>query len=127
MPTMQEWEVLVVEDELDGQEVVEGILEVFGVACDHVTTAEEGLNRLDEHYYTVVVCDLHLPNMDGIDFIEAIRDNPSLQDIPCIAVTAYHTTEVKQQALDAGFDAYLPKPLDDTSFVRELERIVNRN
>lgn len=122
--SMNKWHVLLVEDEIDGQEVVAGILDIFGVASDPVGTAEEGLERLDNKDYTAVIVDLHLPKMDGIDFIEVVRDDPRFEYLPCIAVTAYHTTEVKQQALEAGYDAYLPKPLDDTAFIRELERII---
>jgi CheY-like chemotaxis protein len=122
--SMKNWQVLLVEDEIDGQEVVQGMLDIFGVASDPVGTAEAGLECLENRDYTAVIVDLHLPKMDGIDFIEVIRDDPKFMNLPCIAVTAYHSTEVKQQALEAGYDAYLPKPLDDTAFIRELERII---
>ena len=62
--------------------------------------------------------------MDGIELVRVIRDDASLRNMPCIAITAYHTSAVKQQALNAGYDAYFSKPLDDTSFVRSLESIV---
>jgi CheY-like chemotaxis protein len=71
-----------------------------------------------------VVVDLNLPGMDGIELVREIRAHDVLQALPCIAITTYHTSAVKQQALASGFDAYFAKPLDDTAFVRELERVV---
>ena len=124
---MNNWHILIVEDEPDGQVVVSTMLDYFNVTTDVVDTAEEALRFLEQSQYTAVVIDLALPGMDGIDLISAIRDTAEIADIPCIAITAYHTTAVKQQALEAGFDAYLAKPLDDTSFVRELDRITSRN
>ncbi len=41
-----------------------------------------------------------------------------------MAITAYHSSQLKQEAFEAGFDAYFPKPLDDTSFARELDRVI---
>ena len=120
-------QVLVVEDEPDGQEVVKGILDHFNIATDTVGTAEEALDALHNERYDAVVIDLALPGMDGVQLIEAIRTNQATAALPCIAVTAFHTSAVKQQVLDAGFNAYFPKPLDDKAFVRELDRILSGN
>jgi CheY-like chemotaxis protein len=119
-----DWKILVVEDEPDGQIVINGILEYFNVATDAVASAEEALQALAYYAYTAVIVDLNLPGMDGIGLVQAIRQNTATADLPCVAITAYHTSTVKKQAIEAGFDAYFPKPVDDTSFVRELERIV---
>lgn len=119
-----DWRVLVVEDEPDGQLVVSGILNYFSVAVDAVGSAEEAINALAEIPYTACVIDLHLPGMDGLTLIQQIRRNAETSNLPCVAITAYHTSTVRAQAIDAGFDAYFAKPFDDTSFIRELERLV---
>ena len=121
---MSEWTALVVEDEPDGQLVVAGILELFNVATDAVGTAEDALRALAEHQYQVAIIDLALPGMDGLELVRTIRQNPATANLPCVAITAYHTSSVKQQAIDSGFNAYFAKPIDDTIFVRELNRIV---
>ena len=69
--------------------------------------------------------DLGLPGMDGWEVLQAIRANPETAGLPCVAMTAFHTSSVRQQAIEAGFNAYFPKPLDDTLFVRELSRVIS--
>src|SRR5260221_14333196 len=122
MSPLKDWTILVVEDELDGQMVMAGILNYFNVTVDAVGSAEEALAMLGKKRYTAIVIDLALPGMDGLSLIRTIRENPATARIPCCAMTAYHTSTVKQQAIDSGFDAYFAKPLDDTLFVRELGR-----
>lgn len=121
--TLQSANILIVEDEPDAQSVVADILDLYRIPSTVAPDAEVALNYLSQAAFDAVICDLHLPGMDGIELIQTIRANSFLRDLPAIAITAYHTSAVKQQALNAGFDAYFPKPLDDTAFVRELERI----
>lgn len=118
------WTILVVEDEPDGQLVVSGILGYFNVNVTSVGSAEDALQWLESHHPSAAVIDLNLPGMDGIMLIQQIRATPQLHDLKCVAITAYHTSTVKAKAIEAGFDAYLPKPLDDTAFIRELERVI---
>ena len=126
MSNLGEWYVLVVEDEPDGQDVVVQILDLYNIVIDVASTAEKALTRLDQATYTAIVIDLNLPGMDGIELVRAIREHKRLHALPCVAITAYHSSAVKQQALASGFDAYFPKPLDDTAFVRELERVITQ-
>lgn len=127
MLPMNQWHVLIVEDEVDGQEVVQAILGYFNISADAVGTAEEAILLLNQNQYTAAIIDLGLPVMDGIQLLSTIRNHPAIAGIPCIAITAFHTSQLKQEALAAGFDAYFSKPLDDTSFMRELDRIISRN
>lgn len=118
------WRVLVVEDEPDGQVVVSRMLRYFKVAADAVGTAEDALRALADSQYSAAIIDLALPGMDGIALVRAIRANPMTATLPCIAMTAYHNSAVRAQAIESGFDAYFSKPLDDTAFFRELSRVV---
>lgn len=124
MTDLSKWRVLVVEDEPDGQDVVAQLLDIYKISTDATGTAEEALTWLEQTAYTAAIIDLNLPGMDGIELVRQIRAHEVLGSLPCIAITAYHTSAVKQQAVASGYDAYFAKPLDDTAFVRELERIV---
>jgi two-component system, cell cycle response regulator DivK len=124
MSQFEDWLILVVEDELDGQEVVAGILGYMNIACEAVTTAEEALKRLNQRVYTGVVIDLALPGMNGWSLLEGIRTNPRTAMLPCVAITAFHSSGVRKEAIEAGFSAYFPKPLEDTAFLRELTRVI---
>jgi CheY-like chemotaxis protein len=120
---MQDWYLLVVEDDPDGQEVVSRILRHHNIPSDVVYTAEEALQRLTQNGYTGVITDLALPGKDGWSLLNTLRRNPQTAGLPCVAITAYHSADVAVKAIEAGFNAYFPKPLEATSFVRELQRI----
>jgi CheY-like chemotaxis protein len=121
---MNSWYVLVVEDDPDGQEVVSRMLRHHGVPAVMADSGETAISLLNDVQYTAAVIDLALPGIDGWQVLKAIRENPGTEHLPCVAVTAFHSADVAVKAIAAGFDAYFPKPLDATSFVRELQRVV---
>jgi CheY-like chemotaxis protein len=125
MTTINTWDVLVIEDEADSMELVQGVLSYYGIKSIGVETAEAALEALKTMTPTLVVTDLNLPGLDGWAFLKRAKADRRLANVPFVAVTAYHTAEMAQQAIDAGFAAYFIKPIDSTSFVRELEGIVN--
>jgi CheY-like chemotaxis protein len=122
---MKDHNILVVEDDQDGQEVVARLLRYHNISFHIVFTAEDALEALNLGKYTGAIFDLALPGMDGWSLLEAVKANPATQELPCVAVTAYHSAEVAVKAIEAGFAAYFPKPLESTSFVRELQRVFN--
>lgn len=122
---MNNWRILVVEDEYDGQQVVSRILKYMGIQADVAATAEEALDLMAGQSYTAAIIDLALPGIDGLQLLSQIRANAATTQMPCVMMTAYHSAQVKKQALDAGVNAYFAKPIDDTIFIRELERLLN--
>lgn len=119
-----DWEVVVVEDEIDSMELVQGILEYHGIHTWPAPTAEAALALLQKTTPTLIIVDLSLPGMDGWTLLKEIQRRQWLDGVPRVAITAYHTAEVAYQAIHAGFDAYFAKPIEATSFVRELATIV---
>ena len=122
---MPNWHALVVEDDPDGQEVVTRMLRHHRLTCDVASSAEEALRLLAAHRYAIAIIDLSLPEMDGWALLHRIQTTPAYASVPCVAVTAYHSAQVAVEAIKSGFRAYFPKPLEATSFVRELERVVS--
>lgn len=118
------WHVLVVEDEADSMELVRGILEYHNITSTGASTAEEALEILQEMLPTLIIIDLSLPEMDGWGLLQALQSDPQFDNIARVAITAYHTPQVANDAIEAGFDAYFAKPIDATSFVRELQGVV---
>lgn len=115
--------ILVVEDEYDGREMMADVLEVLGYECHTVPTAEEGLRLLSEDTFAAAIIDLALPGMNGLDLLTNIRNHPDLAELPCIAYTAFHTSKVRQEVLQTGFDEYFAKPLDIQKLMVTLARI----
>ncbi len=116
--------MIVVEDEADSMELVQGLLSYHGISNMGASTAEEALKLLQTTMPVLIIIDLSLPGMNGWSLLNEIRKNKKLANIPCVAITAYHTAELAHEAIEAGFDAYFAKPLDATSFVRELVGII---
>jgi len=123
MSNMTNWRVLIIEDDPDGQEVVSRILRYHRIEHDVAADGETALQILEQTPYTALVIDLSLPGVDGWEVLQFVKQS-TLSHIPCIAVTAFHSAEVAVEAIRAGFAAYFPKPLDATSFVRELENVI---
>ena len=121
---MTEWLVLVIEDENDSLEFVQGLLEHHGINSIGVSSGEQALDAVREIHPNLIIIDLALPGLNGWEMLNHFKGMPALKQVPLVAITAYHTAELAEQAIEAGFDAYFAKPLDATSFVRELEGII---
>jgi len=122
--TISKWNVLVVEDESDSMELVQGILSYYGIHSVGAVSAEEALQILKTTTPTLMIIDLALPGLDGWQLLKQLQANKSLQRVPKVAITAFHSPELAEQAIAAGFHAYFAKPIDATSFVRELQAIL---
>ncbi|PJF28726.1 MAG: hypothetical protein CUN52_11995 [Phototrophicales bacterium] len=123
--SIKNWVVLVVEDEADSMELVQGLLEHHGIRTIGVASGEAAIQALMDMTPTLVILDLALPGLDGWGVLKAIKSKQAFAHIPCVAITAFHTPELAEQAIAAGFSGYFAKPIDATSFVRELQSIVN--
>jgi len=102
--------LLLVEDDPDSREVVSAILGDWGIAVTTASNAEEAIGLLTRMTVEVIVSDVGLPGMDGHAFMQAVRTQPRLADIPAIALTAFAYPEDKKRALEAGFQRHLRKP-----------------
>lgn len=115
---------LIVEDDEYNIRVIDTILKHSHAHTHIARTAEEALDILQHQQFTALLIDLALPGMDGWEFLEQVRQRPDGQDIPCIAITAYHDSRVEREAKEAGFNGYFPKPLDMKTFVEQLTSIL---
>ncbi len=120
------WHILVVEDDPDGQEVVSTILQHLNLSIEvanNVVEAEELLFASGDRYRAAII-DLALPGKNGWELLAEILEHPDTVELPCIAVTAFHTSKLREDAIKAGFTAYFPKPIDATAFARRLEELL---
>ncbi len=122
---MSDRRILVVEDDPDGQEMVTTMLQHMNFIVDTADNGEQASNILFDSgiAYSAVIIDLALPGKDGWELLGEVLNNPNTYQIPCIAVTAFHNSKLREEALRAGFIAYFPKPIDGTQLGRELDRL----
>jgi CheY-like chemotaxis protein len=120
------WHVLVVEDDADGQVVMTTLLEHLGISIDVASDSAEAEQYLfqSENTYNAAIIDLALPDKDGWQLLQMIQENDQTADIPCIAVTAFHNSKLREDALGSGFRAYFAKPIDGTVFLEQLGTIL---
>ncbi len=104
--------VLVVEDEIDARELLAEMLSRCEAEVRAAGSAQEALELVNEWGPEVLVSDISMPEVDGYALIQRVRDMASNGSIPAIAVTAHARNEDQQRALDAGFHAFLAKPIE---------------
>jgi two-component system, cell cycle response regulator DivK len=112
--------VLIVEDNPRNLKLARDVLNHAGYDTLEAANAEEGLALARERHPGVVLLDIHLPGMDGVQALGCLRGDPATADIPVIALTAFAMRTDRERFLAAGFDHYVEKPLD----IRELRRHV---
>jgi PAS domain S-box-containing protein len=117
-PSLAGLRVLVVDDEPDARELLAAILDRAGAEVRVAASADEALTALEPAPADVIVSDIGMPDTDGYAMIRAIRTRQIAT--PALALTAYARYEDRQQALGAGFQAFVAKPVDP----RELVRLV---
>jgi PAS domain S-box-containing protein len=118
--------VLVVDDDVDSREFVTFVLEEYGAQVTAVTSALEALQAVVKSKPNVLVFDIGMPEVDGYMLLRQIRSLPPQQggEIPAIALTAYAGEVDKRQALAAGFQMHLPKPVDPAELVGVIASLV---
>ncbi|MBN8639415.1 MAG: response regulator [Anaerolineae bacterium] len=120
---MTRYPLLIVEDDPDGQELVARLLKQVNREADIAANAEDAWAMLRSGGYVGAIIDLALPGQDGFQLLNAIRNDPELANLHCIAMSAYHTPRLKVDALDSGFNAFFSKPLNRTLFLGAVEDI----
>lgn len=113
--------ILVIEDNADNMELVRYVLVAFGFLVCEAIDGETGLELARSERPDLIVCDLHLPGIDGYEVAKRLKADATLKSIPLIAVTAYAMVGDRERVLDAGFDGYITKPLDPQTFVPQID------
>jgi two-component system cell cycle response regulator DivK len=117
--------VLVVEDNDKNRKLARDLLGFRGFRVAEATTATDALIAARAEPPDLVLMDVALPDMDGVEALRLLRSDPLTKDVPVVAVTAFAMKGDRERLLDAGFDGYVAKPIDARTFVDELSSIRN--
>jgi CheY-like chemotaxis protein len=108
--------ILVVEDNERNLKLLRDVLEYAGFDVRVARSAEDGITLAVKEPPDLVLMDLQLPGIDGMEALRRLRENPRTADIPVVAVTAQAMKQDRERALDAGFNGYIEKPISVRAF-----------
>jgi two-component system sensor histidine kinase BarA len=118
--------VLLVEDDPGNRKVIEDIFlfDNIGAELDIAESGEEALILIGQIRPILILMDIHLPGMSGLDTTIAIRNHPNTKDVEIWAITAYARTDSKAKALAAGCDDHITKPFNRSQLAQRLREFV---
>ena len=119
-----EWRILVVEDDLLNRMFYCATLEQAGFAVDPVSDGALVIGEVEVFMPDLVIMDINLPNISGLELIERLKSDPSHRDLPILAITAYVGKEEERRIREAGASDYLAKPVAMKTFVSAIERLL---
>ena len=118
--------ILIVEDNDKNLKLVRDVLQVKGFSTLEAGTAEDGIRLARERKPDLILMDIHLPGISGIEALKLLRADAATAAIPVIAVTASVMQQDRKQITEAGFDAYVGKPINLKEFLDAVHAILKR-
>lgn len=118
---MSDKTVLYIEDNMHNRRIVSKILKGSGFNVIEAEDGVEGYSKIKELEPPLVLLDMALPGMDGVEIVSKAKADPKLKDIPVIAITASVMEGDRERFLDAGCDDYLPKPIQAKELIKMVE------
>ena len=125
MPTIRGQLVLIVEDHADTQTCVAEQLTDIGFEVMTASDGESAMRLIHERRPALLYLDMNLPNVSGYDVCEQIRADPSLQDMLIVMTSAQTSIAVRAACIEAGADAFVPKPFQLDVFAEMIERMIS--
>jgi two-component system, cell cycle response regulator DivK len=118
--------VLIVEDNDKNMKLARDVLGAKGYETLEAVTGEEGVKLAKERKPDLVLMDIQLPGINGVEAFRQIRADPATRGIPVVALTASVTPTDRSAITAAGFDAFLSKPINLKEFLETVRRLVER-
>jgi DNA-binding response OmpR family regulator len=118
--------ILIVEDDSDIADLVRRYLERAGYLVDRAATGREGLDRIAEKVPDLIVLDLMLPQVDGLEICRLLRSNEQTATVPIIILTARADESERIVGLEVGADDYIPKPFSPNELVARVRAVLRR-
>jgi len=119
--------VLVIEDDPPSLELIRYLLHAAGHTVSCATEGDAGLARARSGGLDLIVCDVQLPGIDGMEIARQLKADPARRHIPLVAVTASAMVGDRRSVLRAGFDVYMAKPIVPETFVQQIEAVMRRS
>jgi len=118
--------VLVAEDNIENQEVVAILLKKLDVEYDFAENGKIALDKLKKKKYNLLLLDMQMPTMDGLETIKHIRNDEKLKDLYVISITAHAIKGDAEKYIEAGCDDYIAKPINKEIFQKKVRDLLEK-
>lgn len=118
--------ILIIEDDAASMKLAHVILAHEGHKVSEAEEALKALKIIKQKKPHVILMDLALPGIDGLELTRKLKKDPQTRRIPVIAVTAHPNRFSREESLEAGCDAYIVKPINTRTFSKEVGEVVSR-
>lgn len=118
--------ILIVEDEPTSLKLAHVVLTAEGYTVRDVDSAEKALEEIQLRTPELIILDLALPGISGLDLTRKLKGNPATRGIPIIAVTFYPSQFSREEALAAGCDAYFVKPISTRELPKTIAEVASK-
>lgn len=119
--------LLIVEDQTDTLEMLSEHFRTQGYETVACSSALEALDFATREHFDLLISDIAMPEMDGLQLIRQLRQQEATKNIPAIALTGYASTKDAESALAAGFNLHIPKPIDPTALSATVESLLKQS
>ncbi len=118
--------VLVVEDNAANMKLCHALLDAHGYMVLQATDGMEGFRMAREHRPDLILMDLQLPDISGLEVTRRLKEDETLKSIPVVAVTAFAMVGDEKKCLENGCDGYISKPISITDLLQAVEHFLDR-
>lgn len=119
--------ILLVEDDPIDMKLLSAVLDASGHRVLGKISAEDAMSEIQASPPEVILLDLKLPGMDGLSLARKLKQNPATQNIPIVAITAVREKFSREEALAAGCDAYILKPVDTRKLSAQVTSVADKS
>lgn len=119
--------IIIIDDSNSIRKMVEFTLKTKGYNVTTACDGQEGLDRLSEQGYQLIILDINMPKVDGFKFLEFVRENEDHRKIPVIMLTTEGQDEDREKALSLGARDYMVKPFKPTELIAKVNEILSND
>ncbi len=117
--------ILIVDDDSDAQKLYSKILSQGGYECTMVATKEEALSFCSEQTPDLIIMDISLPKSDGLEVARILKESPTIQNVPIVAISALATKEIHERIAQSVCDTFLEKPFKPSQLTELIKKYIH--
>ena len=118
--------ILIVEDDPKNLKLFRDLIQVSGYTTLEATDGKQGVELAREKKPDLILMDIQMPVMDGLEATKLLKNDDVTKDIPIVALTAYAMQGDEEKMREAGFDGYISKPIDVKGFLKKISEVTYR-